>query len=57
MPEQKRKFKSKALQGVYDKYSGDDREKIQESKTSTPTHRSPMIFAVCVNRRVLRSES
>lgn len=27
---QKRKFKSKALQGVYDKYIGDDREKIQE---------------------------
>jgi|GEM_PF-6012343 len=30
MPAQKRKFKSKALQGVYDKYIGDDPEKIQE---------------------------
>ena len=30
MPAQKRKFKSNALQGVYDKYIGDDPEKIQE---------------------------
>lgn len=28
--EKKRKFRSKALQGVYDKYVGDDPEKIEE---------------------------